>query len=78
MVYFGVGSFGFMLILESLFSPIRNLLPVVVASSESTYLKVVEYEGYSANDYLDIVFMVFGIVLFAGSIYFWFKYKAIV
>jgi hypothetical protein len=75
MGYFGSGFFGLLLILESVYGPIRNVLPVAVASSEDVYLKAVEYEGHSINDYLDILFMVFGIALLVGSIYFWFKSK---
>ena len=77
MVYFLAGFVGFLFMVESLFSPIRNLIRVTTASSEEVYLKVVEYEGYSANDYLDIVFFVIGIALIIGSIGFWLKSKAI-
>ena len=75
MVYLGVGFLGFLFVVESLFSPIRNLIPVVVTSDGDLYLKVVEYEGYSINDYLDIALMALGIVLLFGAIGFWIKFK---
>jgi hypothetical protein len=75
MLHLVFGIIGLASLIEGIYRPIRGLLLMAKAANEHVYLKVVQSDGYSFDDYLDFALIACGICLLVGSLVFWLKAK---
>ena len=73
MLYLLIGFVGVLFLVEGIIAPIRSIILTLKTSNGDVYLKFGEYEGYSLDDYLNIAFIVIGLLLVFGSLIFWMK-----
>lgn len=73
MLYFLVGFAGILFLIEGVFAPVRSVFLMLKASNGEFYLKVVKHDGYTLDDYLNIGFVLIGLLFLLGSLVFWIK-----